>query len=176
MFFNAPLEELNELKLALSDESIESPEEFMRFADKISKSRRLSELLQIGEEGIVFAQAQRELFGILFEHLSLLCGKTGGGNAGKLIVGAKGIGKTNAAKAFIGLAEAIWDNVFTIYVDLTAIQSSQLGEISLIKWIEEFLKQTRNFEPVAPLQIDCECQKCHCAQHSARPTKYCLSS
>ena len=148
VLFNAPPEVLHKLKHALSDEPIQSPEAFMQFADKISKSSELSEVLQIGEGGIVFAQAQRELFGILFEHMSLLRSgvMTGGGNAGKLIVGAKGIGKTNAAKAFVGLAEAIWDNVFTIYVDLTAIQSSKLDEISLIKWIEEFLKQTRNFE------------------------------
>ena len=148
VFSSATVEQIGEAKRLLLESNIKiaSHEEFQTFADRVC-GEALGEKLKLGRGGIIRARTQDEIFRVLFLHMQQLRegNMTGAGNAGKMVFGTQGIGKTNAALAFVKLAEAVWEDVYAVYVDLTAVTNSVLDEKGFISAVIDYLRATRSF-------------------------------
>lgn len=132
---------------------IEDVDDFMDFVSSISYCSEITQHLEI-EKSLIRARAQRELFQMMFHFTQ--CLRTGllkgSGLAGKAIVGAKGIGKSTAAKTFVSVVEAVFPDVIGVFLNMQAAEGemSQLSTITLFGALREFLILKRNmtFEDV----------------------------
>lgn len=145
----------------LVTEQPESTDSFMKLADKYSRTE-LAKTLKI-PEGVLVANAQTQLYDVFWrasDHLVNDRFENKEGSCGRLIVGAKGIGKSTAARVFVALIEAIQPQVIALYVDFKRLSRSPLEKCSLLPMILDFLRKKRGIdvppndefeEPVAPL-------------------------
>lgn len=92
------------------------------------------------------AKAQQQLFKFFWMRVrSLRAGSLNGhGLPGRTIVGAKGIGKTQAAEAFVNVVESILPDVIGVYVDMKTPAGTHLATGTFLNGLEAHLLSARS--------------------------------
>ena len=125
---------------------LDSENDFIDFANPITRTE-LGEQLEL-KPGIIKAQAQMDLFKIMFTRTKLLRNNRigGAGTIGRTIVGAKGIGKSHTARVFVRLIESVWEDVYAVYANALDFVTLKQNNLNIFSHLMKVLNEERSLE------------------------------